>query len=164
MKELETDLPWFLLNQEQIGKGDRVFEDGRRIIFMTTDYHLDILARAPGWWDIQDNTIFVDSNLHRLGPSLFFSLHSILFCSPARQKERVLRRNVHDDARMSWEGRDLELSVTFFMSDFECSIRDNFVSHFPQIEPKGTSTSPKQDQASTRSRSEPGSQFRTSTD
>ena len=48
MKELETDLPWFLLNQEQIVKGDRVFEDGRRIIFMTTDYHLDMLARAPG--------------------------------------------------------------------------------------------------------------------
>ena len=35
--------------------------------------------------------------------------------------------------------RDLELSSTYFMSDFETNIRESFVAHFPEIVPKDSS-------------------------
>ena len=48
MKELQIDLPWFLTDQqEQIVKGDREFDDGRRVILFSTNDLLEILAKAP---------------------------------------------------------------------------------------------------------------------
>ena len=35
--------------------------------------------------------------------------------------------------------RDLQLSSTYFMSDFEINIRESFVDHFPDIIPKDSS-------------------------
>ena len=37
------------------------------------------------------------------------------------------------------DGLGVELSASFFMSDFEIAIRDAFISTFPDIEAKGCS-------------------------
>ena len=40
---------------------------------------------------------------------------------------------------MALKKRDLELSASYFMSDFETNIRESFVTHFPHIIPKDIS-------------------------
>ena len=48
MTDLNVELDWFKSDkQESIVKGDALLKGGRRVILMTTNDHLDILAKSP---------------------------------------------------------------------------------------------------------------------
>ena len=140
MKELQIDLPWFLTDQkENLVKGDRVFDDGRRVILLTTNDLLEILAKAPQ---------ILGDGTFRITPTQWYQTFIISVQVSSGVFVPVCFALLPDKRRESYdamftmlkealESRQLELSATFFMSDFECAIRDSFVMHFPEIEPKG---------------------------
>ena len=140
MKELQIDLPWFLTDQqEQIVKGDREFDDGRRVILFSTNDLLEILAKAPQ---------ILGDGTFRITPTQWYQTFIVSVQVSAGVFVPVCFALLPDKKRESYDAmftllkealdaRQLEPSATFFMSDFECAIRDSFVMHFPEIEPKG---------------------------
>ena len=140
MIEINIDLPVFLTEAgENVVKGDQLLEDGRRIILFTTKEHLKILARArqilgdgtfritPGLW-CQTFIISAEVSSGVFVPAVFCLL-------PDKKKESYLAMfSLLDEAL---EVLGIELSASFFMSDFEVAIRDAFTLTFPEIEAKG---------------------------
>ena len=130
MKELQIDLPWFLTDQkENLVKGDRVFDDGRRVILLTTNDLLEILAKAPqilgdGTFRItptQWYQTFIVSV--QVSPGVFVPVCFALLPDKKRESYDAMFTMLKE----ALDSRQLELSATFFMSYFECAIQDSFV-------------------------------------
>ena len=139
---LDLNSPWFTYNKEtgeSIVKGDRQLSDGRRILVLSTDDHLDILARA--------GQILGDGTF-RITPSLW---HQTFIISAQVQDDIFIpdvfcflpdkTRNSYDEMfsmiKDALADRGLSVSAEFFMSDFEQNIRNSFSQLFPDVKPKG---------------------------
>ena len=142
MKDMETDSEWFNYNKqtlESIVKGDALLEDGRRVVLMSTDDHLDLMARAPQL--LGDGTFRVTPSqwlqtfiisAHIFG-AIFVPVCFVLLPDKKRETYDLMFSLLKDALSV----RGLELSASNFMSDFEVAIRDSFTEHFPGISPKG---------------------------
>ena len=121
---LETNSPWFTYNHktgESIVKGDRQLSNGKRILVLSTDEHLEVLARAEQV--LGDGTF-------RITPNLW---HQTFIISAQVQKDifiPVVFAFLPDKSRTSYDemfsmikdalaDRGLALSAEYFMSDFE---------------------------------------------
>ena len=142
MKDMETDSEWFNYNKqtlESIVKGDALLEDGRRVVLMSTDDHLDLMARAPqllgnGTFHVTPSqwlqTFIISA--HIFG-AIFVPVCFVLLPDKKRETYDLMFSLLKDALSV----RGLELSASNFMSDFEVAIRDSFTEHFPGISPKG---------------------------
>ena len=140
MTDIDVNLPIFLNKEgENIVKADQVLSDGRRIIMFSTNDHMRILAIA--------NQILGDGTF-RITPGLWCqtfiisaevsqgSFVPVAFCLlPDKKKESY--QCMFSLLREALECLGLELSASFFMSDFEIGIRDSFSATFPGIQVKG---------------------------
>ena len=140
MTDINIDLPIFLYKEgENVVKADQVLADGRRIMLFTTNDHLKILARA---------TQILGDGTFRITPRLWCQTFIISaevskgtfvpvsFCLlPDKKKESYLC--MFSLLKEALEVLGLELSATYFMSDFELAIRDSFLSTFRGIKVKG---------------------------
>ena len=140
MLEINIDLPVFLYKDgENVVKGDQVMADGRRILLLTTREHLKILARARQI--LGDGTFRITPKLWcqtfiisaEVSSGVFVPVAYCLL--PDKKKESYL--SMFSLLNEALDVLDLELSPSFFMSDFEVAIRDAFIETFPEIEAKG---------------------------
>ena len=140
MTDLNVELDWFNYDkQESIVKGDALLKGGRRVILMTTNDHLDILAKSPQI--LADGTFrttpepwlqnFIISA--QVCGSVFVPVCFVLL----PDKTRESYDNMFCMLKEALGSRGLELSAQYFMSDFEVAIRNSFTSHFPDVTPKG---------------------------
>ena len=140
MTDIDVNLPIFFNKEgENIVKADQVLSDGWRIIMFSTNDHLRILARAkqilgdgtfritPGLWC---QTFIISAEVSQ------GSFVPVAFCLlPDKKKESY--QCMFSLLREAPECLGLELSASFFMSDFEIGIRDSFSATFPGIQVKG---------------------------
>ena len=120
MTDLNVELDWFKSDkQESIVKGDALLKGGRRVILMTTNDHLDILAKSPQI--LADGTFrttpepwlqnFIISA--QVCGSVFVPVCFVLL----PDKTRESYDNMFSMLKEALEGRGLELSAQYFMSD-----------------------------------------------
>ena len=138
--EIDVDLPVFNYKaEENCVKGDQVFSDGRRIILFSTNEHLQILARSPQV--LADATFSITPGIWTQTFIVSCEVSSgvlipVAYCLlPDKTKESYLA--MFSLLKEALEQSGLELSCSYFMSDFEVAIRDAFQVTFPGIEVKG---------------------------
>ena len=138
MTDIDVNLPIFFNKEgENIVKADQVLSDGRRIIMFSTNDHMRILARAkqilgdgtfritPGLWC---QTFIISAEVSQ------GSFVPVAFCLlPDKKKESY--QCMFSLLREALECLGLELSASFFMSDFEIGIRDSASTFLSTFQP-----------------------------
>ena len=140
MKDLDVELDWFRFSTgEMVVKGDELFDDGKRILLFSSVAHLELLARAKQI--LGDGTFKITLRLWTQTFILQAQVCDKVFVPVAfcllPDKKRRSYDSMFSLISEALKSQRLELSAEYFMSDFEISIRDSFVSHFPDIQAKG---------------------------
>ena len=139
--DLDVKHDLFLYNKESkesMVKGDTILTNGKRIVFFSSNEHLDLLARGaqilgdgtfkttPSLW-YQTFIVSVQVDSETFCPCAFFLL-------PDKTKDSYLL--MFDMLKEALTIRNLEPAANYFMSDFEVAIRDSFMEMFPGIDIK----------------------------
>ena len=126
-------------HKETMIKGDTLLDDQRRVILISTDAHLEMIARAK--------TLLGDGTF-KISPPTFTQVF-IISCQVDKDTYvPCLYAMLPDKKRESYDAlfsmlkeclsrRGLSLSAQYFMSDFELNIKNSFMSFFPDTECKG---------------------------
>ena len=128
MKDVDVTHSWFYNRHENIVKGDALLDDGRRVILMSTNDHLDLMARSPQL--LGDGTFRITPALWLqvfiISAQIFGSVFvPVCFCL-LPDKKRETYDLMFSMMKEALAGRGLELSAEHFMSDLEVAIRDSF--------------------------------------
>jgi hypothetical protein len=130
---LETDSPWFTYNQKT---GESVV---KRILVLSTDEHLEVLARAEHV--LGDGTFIITPQLWLQTFIISAQVQKDIFIpfvfAFLPDKSRYSYDEMFSLVKYALADRGLSLSAEFFMSDFELNIRNSFSSLFPEVTPKG---------------------------
>ena len=132
MKDVDVTHSWFYNRHENIVKGDALLDDGRRVILMSTNDHLDLMARSPQL--LGDGTFRITPALWLqvfiISAQIFGSVFvPVCFCL-LPDKKRETYDLMFSMMKEALAGRGLELSAEHFMSDLEVAIRDSFTQQF----------------------------------
>ena len=136
---MDVTSEWFLLNEESIVTADIIHSDGLRVLSFSSTSCLQILSRAE--------TIFADGTF-KITPWPWYQLFIIHASVGPSSSVPIMFSLLPDKTRRSYDDmfqglkkalmkRELELSASYFMSDFENNIRLSFSSEFPEVQPKG---------------------------
>ena len=137
---LEKDLFYVDIDhKETMIKGDTLLDDQRRVILISTDAHLEMIARAK--------TLLADGTF-KIAPSGFTQVFIISCQVDKNTYVPCLYAMLPDKKRDSYDAmfsmlkeclsrRGLSLSAQYFMSDYELNIKNSFMSFFPNTECKG---------------------------
>jgi hypothetical protein len=131
---LDVNCDWFFYNQEHVVKGDIVHRDGSRMILFSMNESLEILGRSE--------KLHCDGTF-KTTPSLFYQT-LVLYgqtgdnCVPLvygllPSKKRDAYDSFFSELHAALEERDIELSASVFISDFESNIGDSFSNYFENI-------------------------------